>query len=219
MTAKWSANVEGQLRFGLRFTVPSLRGLSGVPLHLLLDFQNNPSIYVEVASIILETDMQAEEEQPLQHWMREAIQLARHGLPHDVPVGCLILNPKNDGSQQFETFEIIARGFNQREHHHDPLGHAELIALREASQRLGRWRLNDCIALVTLEPCPMCAAALLQARVGYIVFGAYSPQEGALGSAMNLTALYDTTVSITGGILESECQALLKEAFAQQRLV
>lgn len=140
--------------------------------------------------------------------IRHAMALAERALPHDVPVGAFILNPEG---------EIIAEGWNQREQHHDPTAHAEIVALQAAGQKRGNWRMTDHILVVTLEPCPMCAAALLQARMGTIIFGAYDPIQGALGSALNLAPLYSYDVKITGGILEQECQQQLQHFFTTRR--
>lgn len=127
----------------------------------------------------------------------------------DVPVGALIV--KND--------EIIASGFNQRESGQDPLGHAELIAIKQAAEKLGSWRLSACTLICTLEPCPMCAEALIQARLERVIFGAYDQVAGACGSAFNLFINRKAlpTPELIGGILEEECSELLKEFFRVQR--
>ena len=127
----------------------------------------------------------------------------------DVPIGCVIVK---DG-------EIIVRAHNQREQAQDPVGHAEIIALRKASELLGRWRLNDCIIYCTLEPCPMCAEAILQARVSRIVFGAYDPSYGAVCSAFNLYVKGRPfpLPEVKGGVMQEQCQALVQDFFRRRR--
>ncbi len=141
-----------------------------------------------------------------EHWMRQTLEIARVALPADVPVGALLL---------FEG-EVIATGYNRRELDCDPVGHAEILALRSAAQKLGRWRLSETILYVSLEPCPMCAAAIQQARVGAVIFGAYDPLMGACGSHLNL--LPNTPdLPVLGGILEEPCSILLKDFFRNKR--
>jgi|SRR5579883_1311142 len=127
----------------------------------------------------------------------------------DVPIGCVIVR----------NGEIIARGRNVRETNNDPLGHAELIALRQAASALGSWRLNGCAVYCTLEPCPMCAEAILQARVSKLIFGAYDNIYGAVGSAFNLYTKDRTfpLPDVLGGIAEEECKQLVQEFFRQRR--
>ncbi len=126
----------------------------------------------------------------------------------DVPVGAVIIK---DG-------EIIARGHNQRESSADPTAHAEIVALRQAAKVLGTWRLDGTSLYSTLEPCPMCAEAILQARVSRLVFGAYDIHSGAAGSAFNLFCkgrIYPLP-EIIGGICEEECQSLLIRFFREK---
>lgn len=125
----------------------------------------------------------------------------------DVPVGAVIVK---DG-------QIIATGVNERERNLDPTGHAEIVAMRKAAQHLGSWRLTDCEIYVTLEPCPMCAEALIQARIAKIVFGAYDPRSGACGSAFNLfiAGRPYPIPEIVGGIMEDQCKQLLKDFFRE----
>lgn len=127
----------------------------------------------------------------------------------DVPVGAIILKGG----------EVIASGFNQRETLKDPLGHAELIAIRAASEKLSSWRLNGCTLVCTLEPCPMCAEAVIQTRIDTLIFGAYDPISGAAGSVFNLFAKRRSlpTPELIAGILEDECSTLLKQFFVLQR--
>lgn len=127
----------------------------------------------------------------------------------EIPVGAVLVC---DG-------EIVARAHNTRESRHDPLGHAELTAMREGARRLGRWRLTGCTLYVTLEPCPMCAPALVQARVDRLVFGAMDPKLGAAGTVFNLVDRpeFNHRPEIIAGVGEAEAQALLKRFFARRR--
>ena len=144
--------------------------------------------------------------------MRAAIKRARFGATAsgDVPVGAVILNSKG---------EIIALANNTRELLRDPLGHAELVAIRAAARSLGNWRLDGCTLVVTLEPCAMCAGAILQARIPRLVFGAWDEKAGAVGSTWDLIrdprALHK--VEVVSDVLKDECAALLKEFFQEQR--
>ena len=127
----------------------------------------------------------------------------------DVPVGAVVVA---DGV-------VVARRHNERERSADPTAHAELLALRDAAARLGRWRLSDCTVAVTLEPCPMCAGALVAARVGRLVFGAADPKAGACGSLYNLLAdpRLNHDVQVEPGVLAERCATLLVEFFADRR--
>ena len=150
------------------------------------------------------------------NWMTQALDVATHSLPEDIPVGCLLLQ-KTTLSDGRMAYDKVGQGYNTREKEHSPSGHAEILALEQASQMLGRWRLTDCIAVVTLEPCPMCAAALLQSRVSSIIFGAFSAQEGALGTVIDLSQIYHHDTAIIGGILEADCQHFLEAFFKPKR--
>lgn len=137
-------------------------------------------------------------------WIQLALQEARQA-GQDVPVGCVIVR---DGM-------VVGRGFNRREATSDPTAHAEIIALREAAQQAGTWRLNGCTVYSTLEPCPMCAEAMIQARVSRLVFGAYDSASGAAGSVFNLFIagrIYPIP-EVIGGLCEEECRTLLIEFF------
>lgn len=126
----------------------------------------------------------------------------------EVPVGAVIVK---DG-------KVIAQGRNSTEKNKSPLCHAELIAVNEALGKLGKKYLTDCTLYVTLEPCPMCMGALLHCKTGEIVFGAYDEKTGSLGSVLDLTdAEYFRKPKITGGYMEEECKALLKEFFGSLR--
>lgn len=142
--------------------------------------------------------------------MREAIELAKTTPPGDVPVAALVYSPGGD---------IIGRGVNRREADGDPTAHAELVALRQAARTLGGWRLDGCEIVVTLEPCTMCAGAILGARCRSLVFGAFEPNTGAVGSLFD--ALRDPhhlhTVEVRGGVLQAEAAQLLSDFFTQLR--
>jgi tRNA(adenine34) deaminase len=144
------------------------------------------------------------------HWMDEALALAVRAKDcGDIPVGAVMVY---DG-------QLLAGAFNTREAQHDPLGHAELTVLKEASQSLGRWRLTGCTLYVTLEPCPMCAAALVQARIDRVVFGAMDPKVGACGTVWNLMhePRFNHVVEVIAGVEEQRCQTLLSSFFEAQR--
>lgn len=126
----------------------------------------------------------------------------------EVPIGAIIVH--NGG--------IIARAHNRRETDRSPLSHAEILAIRDASEYLGGWRLLNCTLYVTLEPCPMCAGAIVNARIPRVVFGAYDKKAGAFGTLYNLAeGKLNHTPEITGGILKTECAALLSNYFRQKR--
>ena len=115
----------------------------------------------------------------MQAWMERLIERARRfGEQGEIPVSAVVLDHRG---------RCIGHGINQRELNNDPLGHAELMAIQQACRLRGDWRLNDCTLLVTLEPCPMCAGALVQARVGQVIFAATDPKRGAMGSTVDLT--------------------------------
>ncbi|WP_296647683.1 nucleoside deaminase [Rhodoluna sp.] len=128
----------------------------------------------------------------------------------DVPVGALILD--RDG-------QIIARAHNNREVTHDPTGHAEIIAIREATATLADWRLTDCTLVVTLEPCVMCAGAIVAARITKVIFGAWDDRVGAAGSLYDLLrdSRLGNPVEVIGGVLEAEASAQLKNFFTDKR--
>ena len=143
-------------------------------------------------------------------FMREAIRQARKALALDeVPIGCVIVH---DG-------KIIARGYNRRNTDKNPLSHAELIAIKKASRVMGDWRLEGCRMYVTLEPCQMCAGALVQSRIDTVVIGCMNPKAGCAGSILNLlqTAAFNHQVEILQGILEAECSGMLSGFFRQLR--
>ncbi len=143
-------------------------------------------------------------------WMREAIKEASLAPGHgDVPVGAVVVR---DG-------KVLGRGHNSRELLKDPTAHAEMIALTAACSEAGDWRLDDCTLYVTLEPCPMCAAALRQARVKRLVFGAFEPVMGAVESKLKLLDMpgLGPRVEVIAPVMEAECAALLADFFSDLR--
>jgi tRNA(adenine34) deaminase len=143
-------------------------------------------------------------------YMRVALaEAAEAAMLGDVPIGAVVVH---DG-------KIIARGQNRREADRDPTAHAELLALRQAARHLGGWRLAGCTVYATLEPCPMCAGALLQARVDRLVYGAADPKAGAAGSVVDLFqgVRFNHTVQVTPGVCEAECREILQKFFAALR--
>jgi tRNA(adenine34) deaminase len=146
-----------------------------------------------------------------EHAMRHALTEARRcRVSADVPVGAVVLGP--DG-------RVLGRGFNEREATADPTAHAEMVALRAASSALGTWRLSGCTLVVTLEPCAMCAGALVLARVDRLVYGAVDPKAGAVGSLWDLVRdrRLNHRPEVVGGVLADECAALLREFFEARR--
>ena len=143
--------------------------------------------------------------------MQQAISLAQEVKSSgDVPVGALIVN---------EAGEILSLGKNEREKDNDPTAHAEIVAIRKASEKLGSWRLEELTLIVTLEPCVMCAGAILQSRLKRLVFGAFDQKAGAVGSSLDVIrdvrAL--SKVEVVSGVLEKECAKLLTDFFATKR--
>lgn len=143
-------------------------------------------------------------------YMRQAIVQAKKALQlNEVPIGCVIVC---DG-------KVIARGYNRRNTDNSTLSHAEILAIKKASKKLGDWRLEDCVMYVTLEPCQMCAGAIVQARMKEVVIGAMNPKAGCAGSILNLLNMkaFNHQVTITANILEEECAGLLKSFFSSLR--
>ena len=143
--------------------------------------------------------------------MQQAIAIAREVKSSgDVPVGALIVN---------EAGEILSSGKNEREKDNDPTAHAEIVAIRKASEKIGSWRLDNLTLIVTLEPCVMCAGAILQSRIKRLVFGAFDQKAGAVGSSIDIIrdirAL--SKVEVVGGVLEKECVLILKQFFIPKR--
>ena len=144
--------------------------------------------------------------------MAEAIALARAAMElGEVPIGCVVVHDP--------TGRIVGRGHNRRETDHDPTAHAEILALRDAGRTLGHWRLVDCTLVVTLEPCPMCAGAVVNARVPRLVYGCDDPKAGAVRTLFQLCSdgRLNHRVDVTAGVLADDCTELLRIFFRQQR--
>ncbi|MDM9380935.1 tRNA adenosine(34) deaminase TadA [Chlorogloeopsis sp. ULAP01] len=144
-------------------------------------------------------------------WMDRAIELAEQaGNAGEVPVGAVIIDSFG---------EAIAEGENRKERDQDPTAHAEIIALRAAASKLKTWRLNQCTLYVTLEPCPMCAGAIIQARIGLLVYGLDDPKTGAIRTVANIpdSAVSNHRLRVIGGIQESACRQQLQSWFANLR--
>ena len=145
-----------------------------------------------------------------ERFMKEAIRQAKKAEAlEEVPIGCVIVR---DGT-------ILARGYNRRNIEGSTLAHAEIIAIKKASKKLQDWRLEDCELYVTLEPCPMCAGAIVQARVSEVVIGSMNPKAGCAGSVLNLLqmAQFNHQVEIERGVLEEECSTMLSGFFRELR--
>jgi tRNA(adenine34) deaminase len=145
-----------------------------------------------------------------EYFMRLALREAERALEHeDVPIGAVVVH---DG-------EVIGAGCNEREVRQDPTAHAELMALREAARAVGGWRVLDTVLYVTLEPCAMCAGAIVLARVPRVVYGASDPKAGAAGSVLDVLGepRLNHRPEVSGGLLAAECGSLLSEFFASRR--
>ena len=148
---------------------------------------------------------------PYSAWMDAALGEARAALDTgDVPIGAVVVSPAGD---------LVSAGRNRREADHDPTAHAEVVAIRAAAAALGTWRLDGCTLVVTLEPCTMCAGAILQARIGRVVFGAWDEKAGAAGGRIDVLreAGMPHSVEVVAGVRTGEAQALLAEFFAERR--
>lgn len=142
--------------------------------------------------------------------MKEAIRQAHKAWKlQEVPIGCVIVK---DG-------KIIARGYNRRNTDKNTLAHAELLAIRKASRAVGDWRLEECTMYITLEPCQMCAGAIVQARISRVVIGSRNPKAGCAGSVLNLLQMprFNHQVELTEGVLEEECSSMLTDFFKELR--
>ena len=145
-----------------------------------------------------------------EEWMRQAMELARQAASEEeTPIGCVIVHEN----------KIIGKGYNKRNQRGNPLCHAELEAINEAAGVLGDWRLEECTLYVTLEPCPMCAGAIVQARIPRCVIGCMNPKAGCAGSVLNLLQNqgFNHQAEITAGVLEAECSAMMKQFFRELR--
>ena len=144
-------------------------------------------------------------------YMKQAIKQAKKAYALDeVPIGCVIVAGD----------KIIARGYNRRNTDKNPLAHAELSAIRKASKKTGDWRLEECTMYVTLEPCQMCAGAIVQARIDKVVIGSMNPKAGCAGSVLNLLEMdgFNHKVEVERGVLEEECSTMLSGFFKELRM-
>ena len=143
-------------------------------------------------------------------YMKAAIREAKKAYRlEEVPIGCVIVQED----------KIIARGYNRRNTDKNTLAHAELSAIKKASKKTGDWRLEDCTMYVTLEPCQMCAGAIVQSRLGKVVIGSMNPKAGCAGSVLNLLQMkqFNHQVEIETGVLQAECSLMLSEFFQELR--
>ena len=159
-------------------------------------------------------DRQKEQERILYEkdvfFMKKAIKQAKKAAGiNEVPIGCVIVK---DG-------EVVAKGYNRRNTDHSTLSHAEITAIRRASKKLKDWRLEDCTLYVTLEPCQMCAGAIVQARIKRVVVGSMNPKAGCAGSVLNILQMaeFNHQVELVTGVLDEECSELLKDFFKKLR--
>lgn len=145
-------------------------------------------------------------------WMLAAIEQAREAAkPGEVPIGCVIVHEPSG--------RIVGRGFNRRITDQDPTAHAEIVAMREAGKVIGEWRLLDCALVVTLEPCPMCAGAIVNARIPRLIYGCADPKAGAVRTLYQLCedGRLNHRVEVIEGVLGDDCARLLKDFFQAQR--
>lgn len=144
------------------------------------------------------------------HWMQRALELAKRAEQEDeVPVGAVLVRED----------ELLGEGWNSPISHNDPTAHAEILALRQASEKVGNYRLPGTTLYVTLEPCVMCAGAMIHARIERLVFGAFDPKTGAAGSVFDtlISDKHNHRVEIHGGVMEKECGELLRQFFRKRR--
>lgn len=145
-----------------------------------------------------------------EYWMQQAILLAKEAeILGEVPIGAIIV--RGD--------EVVGRGYNLREQTLDPTAHAEMIAIRDASQQLDAWRLLECRLYVTLEPCPMCAGAIVQSRIPHVIYGTTDPKAGCAGTLMNLLQepRFNHRTEVIPNVLQEECAQLLTDFFRRLR--
>ena len=143
-------------------------------------------------------------------YMKEALKQARKAYAlEETPIGCVIVRENR----------IIARGYNRRNTEKSPLAHAEIAAIKKASKKTGDWRLEDCTLYVTLEPCQMCAGAIVQARIKRVVVGCMNPKAGCAGSVLNLLQMesFNHQAELTTGVLGEECSEMMKNFFKELR--
>ncbi len=143
-------------------------------------------------------------------YMKEALRLAKKAYAiNEVPIGCVIVHEDR----------IIARGYNKRNSVKSTLGHAEIEAIKKAGKVIGDWRLEDCVMYVTLEPCPMCAGAIIQARIPKVVIGCMNPKAGCAGSVINLLCMdgFNHKAEVVYDVLQPECSGILQDFFKKLR--
>lgn len=144
-------------------------------------------------------------------YMKEALKQAKKAYAlGEVPIGCIIVHDN----------AIIGRGYNRRNTDKNTLAHAEITAINKASKKIGDWRLEDCSLYVTLEPCQMCAGAIVQARIPNVIMGSMNPKAGCGGSILNILEMpqFNHQVNVTRGVLETECSAMLTNFFKELRI-
>ena len=140
------------------------------------------------------------------NFMQQAINIAK-AVKGEIAVGAVIVKDN----------KVIASACNRKEKDNDVTSHAEILVIREAAKKLDRWRLEDCDLYVTLEPCPMCAWAIINSRIKNVYFGSYDTNYGALGSKLDLRQIANSKLKVYGGIMEKECDKILKECFKDLR--
>ena len=146
-------------------------------------------------------------------FMKEALTQAQKAFDIDeVPIGAIIVDN--------QTGEIIGRGYNRRNSKKNPLYHAEIMAINQSAKAIGDWRIENCTMYVTIEPCPMCAGAIVQSRIARVVFGARNAKAGCAGSILNILQepKFNHTVEVTQGVMEEECSGMVKQFFKRFRL-
>ena len=153
--------------------------------------------------------------------MKEALKQARKAYRlGEVPIGCVIVYTGNDYPDRIVPGQIIGRGYNRRNTDKSTLSHAEITAIRKASKVIGDWRLEDCTLYVTLEPCQMCAGAIVQARIPAVIMGSMNPKAGCGGSVLNILEMpeFNHQVQVTRGVLEESCSQMLTQFFQELRI-
>lgn len=163
------------------------------------------------AELTQKEQLQKEIDQRNRKYMRAALREARKACElGEVPIGCVIVYRD----------KIIGRGYNRRNTDKNTLAHAEITAIRKASKVMGDWRLEECTLYVTLEPCQMCAGAIVQARIPEVVMGCMNPKAGCAGSILNILNMpeFNHQVNVTGGVLQEECSAILTNFFKDLRI-
>lgn len=159
----------------------------------------------------MEKDCCGKQKKADEKYMRQALRQAKKAYDlNETPIGCVIVHHG----------KIIGRGYNRRNTDKNPLAHAEITAIRKASRKMGDWRLEECTLYVTLEPCQMCAGAIVQSRVTRVVVGCMNPKAGCAGSILNLLDMkeFNHQVQLETGVLEEECSMLMKTFFKELRM-